>query len=211
MSPDPRFSVPPIVADHDDRWIEIDLRGDLKAWARQTGGDIRQRARAARQDRGPGERQLAGMLAGAAALARRAQDTTLALLLYPTLADGMVALARFCLVDLAGREGDAAWSDLVGWLTPGGGAGEAEITELEGAARPCRRVRRRYAEGGGGERPVGEHVGYAWVLDDYGAGVVLVTSFTDLEAAGRWRTALDALARGVTLDPAAGAERGTLG
>ncbi|HEY1640310.1 MAG TPA: hypothetical protein VGG35_06470 [Streptosporangiaceae bacterium] len=41
--------------------------------------------------------------------------------------------------------------------------------------------------------------------------MVLVTSFTDLTAAGRWRPALDALARGVRLDPAAGAERRTLG
>lgn len=211
MSPDGRFATPPIVVDHDDRWVEIDLRGDLKAWARQTADGIMDRARAAGQAGGLDQRQLVGMLAGAGALARRAQDAALALLLYPTLADGMIALARFCLVDLAGREGEAAWSDLVSWLTPGGALAEPEITELDSAAGPCRRVRRRYAAGEGSERPVGEHLGYAWAFPDYGAGVVLVTSFTDLVAAGRWRPALDALARGVALDPAPGAGRSTLG
>jgi hypothetical protein len=83
----------------------------------------------------------------------------MALLLYPTLADGMVALVRFCRVDLAGREGEEAWSGLVSWLTPAGDAGPPEITELATGAGHCRRIRRRFTAGAGGEGPAGEHLG----------------------------------------------------
>jgi hypothetical protein len=193
---------PPVVVDHDDQWIEIDLTGDLTRWARRTASDIVARARAAGQARRRDERGLAAMLAGAGRIARRPGDAAIALLLFPTLADGMIALVRFCLVDLAGREGDEAWDDLVSSIIPGGDAGPPEVTGLQTTAGPCRRIRQLFTAGDG-DQPPGEHLGYAWAFPQYGMAVVAVTSFTDLTAASRWRPALDALARAVALDPAA--------
>ena len=202
MTPGGTADAPPIVVDHDDRWIQLELTGDLPAWARQTAADIKARARAAGQARTVNEQRVAALLTGAGQLARRPGDAAMALLLYPTPADGMVALVRFCRVDLAGREGEEAWSGLVCWLTPAGDAGPPEITELATGAGPCRRIRRRFTAGAGGEGPAGEHLGYAWTVPGYGIGMVAVTSFTDLAAADRWRPAVDELASAVALGPA---------
>ena len=75
-----------------------------------------------------------------------------------------------------------------------------EITELDTAAGPCRRVRQLVADGDQPERPVSEHLAYLWLFPDYGAGVILATAFSDLVQAGRWRPVLDDLATtGVSL------------
>lgn len=61
-------------------------------------------------------------------------------------------------------------------------------------AGECRRLRMRYASGEGPERPVGEHIAYLWVLEEYGAAVMMTMSFTHLMEAERWLPALDQLA-----------------
>jgi hypothetical protein len=60
-------------------------------------------------------------------------------------------------------------------------------------------MRLRYAAGHGPERPVGEHNGYLWVFDDYGAAVLMATSFISILEAARWHPALDELASDVWL------------
>jgi hypothetical protein len=51
------------------------------------------------------------------------------------------------------------------------------------------------------ERPVGERLGYVWMLPAYGAAVLMSTAFTDVLHAGRWRSALDDLAAACGLEP----------
>jgi hypothetical protein len=195
------FRRPPLAVAHDARWVEVDLRGDLAAWARDTAADILDRA----GDSGPGPgaaARLTALLAGAGGLARGAGDAVIALLLFPTLTDGIKAVIRFCLVDLAGRDEDDAWAGLMFSLADTDGAEPPEITDIASPAGTCRRVRQRYLHGEGRDRPVGEQVAYVWVFPEYGAGAVLTTGFTDLVEAGRWRAALDALAGGVELGTA---------
>jgi hypothetical protein len=197
------FTPPPIAVDHDARWVEVDLRGDLAGWARQTAGEML--GRAGGRVSGRVERQVSALLEGAGGLARQAGDAAIALLLYPSLADGVKAVVRFCLVDLADRDEDEAWQELVGSLAAAAPDQDPpEVTELASRAGPCRRVRQRYARGTGSERPLGERIGYLWVFPEYGAGVVMTTGFADLLEAGRWRPALDGLAAGVELGAAAG-------
>jgi hypothetical protein len=70
---------------------------------------------------------------------------------------------------------------------------------VETKAGPCRRVRLRYAEGQGPEWPLGEHVAYLWVFEEYGAAVMMTITFPDILRAARWLPALDELALGVWL------------
>lgn len=197
------FAPPPLSVVHDAQWVEVDLIGDLAAWARDTAAGILDRA----GDRGPGPAaasRLTALLEGAGGLARGAGDAVIALLLFPTLADGIKAVVRFSLIDLAGRDEAGAWAELIPALArPDGGAEPPEVTDVPSRAGTCRRIRQRYLRGEGRDRPVGEQVGYVWVLPGYGAGVAMTTGFTDLVEAGRWRAALDALAGGVELSPAA--------
>ncbi len=197
------FRPPPLSVVHDDQWVEVPLRGDLAAWARDTAADILDRA----GDGGPGlagAPRLTALLEGAGGLARDAGDAVIALLLFPTLADGIKAVVSFSLIDLAGRGEADAWAELMPALAPpSGGAEPPEVTDIASRAGTCRRIRQRYLRGEGRDRPVGEHVGYIWVFAGYGAGVAMTTSFTDLVEAGRWRAALDALAGGVELSQAA--------
>ncbi|HYZ55317.1 MAG TPA: hypothetical protein VE733_17695 [Streptosporangiaceae bacterium] len=191
------FTLPPLVVDYDARWIDVDLRGDLGEWARKTAQDML--ARSPGRHRGRDEKSLAALLETAGAMARQADDASIALLLYPSHQDGLKALVRFCPVDLAGREGEDAWDALLASLP----AGEPpEVTKIGTAAGPCRRVRQPYAAGEESGSPVGERLGYIWVFPQYGAGVIMTTSFVDAMEAGRWRPALDALAAAAALEPA---------
>ena len=199
MDPVTAFALPPLVVDYDAHWVEVDLRGDAGQWAQRAAAEVL--ARSGEQARRTDARQLAKLFAAAGSIARRAQDATISLLLYPGPEFGVQAIARFCPVDLSGQDGDDAWAglesiavvDLPGQEPP-------EITELDTAAGPCRRVRQLVADGDQPERPVSEHLAYLWLFPDYGAGVILVTAFSDLVRAGRWRPVLDDLATtGVTL------------
>jgi hypothetical protein len=202
------FAAPPLTVAYDPSWVEVDLHGDLGAWAARTAAEMTARAAGRGSGAGPGAERVAAVLEGAGALARQAGDAAIALLLYPSLADGVRAVVRVCLVDLAGWEGEAAWAELLGSLAPAApGQDPPEVLEVASPAGVCRRVRQRYTTGAGSERPVGEQLAYTWLFPDYGAGVVMTAAFADLLDAGRWRPALDALAAGVELDRAGGTAR----
>jgi hypothetical protein len=194
------FRLPPLVVDYSDLWLEVDLRGDAKDWSRRAAGELlaRQRWSGLRSRRG--EKRTAELLGQAAGIARRFQGASMCFLLIPSPDDGIQATVHFSPVDLAGREGADAWDTLIGQVAPEiPGDDPPEITDVQSKAGKCRRVRMRYTAGDGPERPVGEHVGYLWVFGDYGAAVIMTTSFTSILDAARWLPALDQLAAGCWL------------
>jgi hypothetical protein len=79
------FALSPFAVPYGGWWIDVDLHGDIEAWARRSAEDVlarwevRNRRRAAK---------LAAMLAQAAQIARKAQGANMALLLYPVLGEG---------------------------------------------------------------------------------------------------------------------------
>jgi hypothetical protein len=191
------FSLPPLVVDHDDRWLDVPLRGDVRQWAKSTARDIAGRAGL----KGRQERKLAGILEGAGEIAQRATDASMGLLLFPDIWEPIRAFVRFCPVDLAGADGDQAWPALRDWLLPDEPWEEpADITEIATKAGTCHRVRIRQVTGEGSVRAVGEQLAYAWVFPRYDAGVIMTTAFPNLEDAGRWRPALDELAATAELE-----------
>ena len=106
MDPVTAFALPPVVVDYDAHWVEVDLRGDAGQWAQRAAAEVL--ARSGEQARRADARQLAKLFAAAGAIARRAQDATISLLLYPGPEFGVQAIARFCPVDLSGQDGDDA-------------------------------------------------------------------------------------------------------
>ncbi len=185
------FTLPPLVIDHDDRWLDVPLRGDIQQWAKSTARDIAARAGLERRE----ERELTEILEGAGEIAQRAQDASMGLLLFPDIREPVRAFVRFCPVDLAGADDDAAWPALRDWLLPDEPWEEpADITEIATKAGTCHRIRIRQVTGEGSVRAVGEQLAYAWVFPRYDAGVIMTTAFGNLEDAGRWRPALDELA-----------------
>jgi len=191
------FTLPPLVVDHDQRWLDVPLRGDVRQWATSTARDIAGRVGLKRRQ----ERRLAGILEGAGEIAQRATDASMGLLLFPDVWEPVRAFVRFCPVDLAGADGDAAWPALRDWLLPDEPWEEpAEITEIATRAGTCRRARFRRITGEGSVRAVEEQLAYAWVFPRYGAGVIMASAFPKLEDAGRWRPALDELAASAQLE-----------
>ncbi len=200
------FELPPVVVDHDENWITVDLKGDLGDWSRRTARDIMSRMPGRLRRRV--EKHMLSVLEGAGAIARRDQGASIAMLLAPDVNDKIKAVVRFCPVDLAGRDEDEAWAELVSALSTDE---PPDVTEIATGAGPCRRILQRYAAGEQGpERPVGEHVNYVWILPSWGAAVIMTTAFDDLLEAGRWRPALDKLAGGVGLEPGAGSDNGNV-
>jgi hypothetical protein len=189
------FSLPPLAVGYDGRWVRVPLTGDLDEWAEQATADY-----AAAY--GGDKQQIRRLLAGAGEVARTAGDSVLALILLPVAAEGIRALARFCPIDMStvGADDDG-WSALLGDVIPDEPWEEAaEVTELTTKAGPCRRVVSRYVEGDGNTRAIGENVAYGWVFPQYAAGFLMLTSFTSLSEARRWRSALDELAAAVELE-----------
>jgi hypothetical protein len=190
------FSLPPLAVRYDRRWVQVPLSGDLDQWAEQATADYA-------AAHGGDKQQIGALLAGAGEIARGAGDSVLALILLPVADAGIRALARFCPIDLSAVAADDGWSALLGDLAPDDPWEEsAEVTELTTKAGPCRRVISRYVEGEGNTRAIGENVAYGWVFPQYGAGFLLLTSFTSLSEARRWRSALDELAAAVELEQA---------
>lgn len=185
------FTLPPLVVDHDERWLDVPLRGDLRPWAKATARDIAGRAGLKGRD----ERKLTGILEGAGEIAQRATDASMGLLLFPDIREPIRAFVRFCPLDLAGTGSDEAWPAIRESLLPDEPWEEpAEITEFTTRAGTCHRIRRTSVTGQGSVRAVGEQLAYVWVFPQYDAGVVMTTAFGNLEDAGRWRPALDELA-----------------
>jgi hypothetical protein len=195
------FTLPPFVIERDGRWIDVDLRGDLGEWARLTAQDVLIRSGVSRSYKR--EKQLTKMFEGAGEIARRAPGASIVYLLYPALGEGIRAVVRFSPVDMSGWEEDEAWPVMLKGLIPDEPWEEPpEITEIATPAGSCHRIRRRYLEGEGNVRSVGEQLAYCWVFPQYGAGVVMTTEFGNLEEAGMWRPALDELASAAKLDEA---------
>lgn len=191
------FTLPPFVVDHDERWLDVPLRGDIQRWARDTVRDVAARAGL----KGREQRQLTAILESAGQIAQRAQDASMGLLLFPNIREPIRAFVRFCPAYLAGTDDDQVWPQLREWLLPDEPWEEnAEITQIPTKAGTCYRVRRRELSGEGSVRSVGEQLAYAWVFPQYRAGVIMATAFPKLEEAGRWRTALDELAATAKLD-----------
>ena len=196
------FVLPPIVVDYDANWIDVDLRGDLGDWARRIARDTLSRMPGHHNRRA--EKHMVSVLEAAGAIARKPQDASIALLLIPDVSDKIRAAVRFCPVDMAGRDEDDTWAELLSALSTDEGP---DVTEFRTGAGPCRRIRALYAAGEGAERPDGEHVNYVWILPRWGAAVIMTATFEDLLEAGRWRPALDKLAAGVGLQPGPGSEQ----
>jgi len=190
------FTLPPMVVSYDGRWIEVDMSGDLGAWAQRTARDVLDRC--GEHPGGRQEKRLAKYLEDAGAIARRAQDSNMVYMLYPVLGEGVRAIVRFCPVDMSGWEKDEAWPVLLKGLVPD--EKPLEITELETPAGTCHRIRGRTITGKGKARKAGEQFAYCWVLPQYGAGVVMTTAFEDLAEAVFWRPTLDELALAVELE-----------
>jgi hypothetical protein len=188
------FSLPPLAVGYDGRWVDVPLSGDLGEWAEKATATYA-------TAHGGDKRQIRALLEGTGEIARRARDSAMALALFPVAAEGIRALVRFCPVNMSRvGEGDDAWSALLGDLAPDTPWEEsAEFTELATKAGPCRRIVRRTAEGEGNTRALTEHVAYAWLFPQYAAGIIMLTSFTSLSEARRWRSALDELAAAVEL------------
>jgi hypothetical protein len=197
------FSIPPVVIEYGGWWIDVDLKEDPATWAQRTAPQVLSRWgwRGARY-----KKQLTSVLEGAAEIARKAQDAIGVLLLYPELGNSIRALVRSVPFDLSGHDEDSAWTALLGALTPTEGDGLSarapEITDISTPAGTCKRL--RFEQQLGNENALGEQLAYMWVFPQYGAGVALTTMFRDLAEAGRWRPAIDDLAKSVTLDENAG-------
>jgi len=197
------FAMPPFAVSYDARWVAVDLEADLRAWARRMASEVLARSggRPSRRE----ERRVAAVLEAAGAVARKAQDASIALLLYPDVSERVRAVVRFCPVDLGDREEDEAWAGILETLAPDlPGLPSAEVTDITTPAGLCRRICQRVAVGEGSERPVYEQLAYVWVFPEQSAGVIMTTAFTDLAEAGRWRPALDVLAVGAEREPPVG-------
>jgi hypothetical protein len=189
--------LPPLVVDYNQLWLEADVtgKGDAKAWARRAAAELLSRPQWAGCRTPDGEKRLTAVMERAAAIAREAPGASMGFLLVPSPEDAVKGLATFCPVDLAGRDRDEAWTDLVGQLTPElPGDFPTDNTVVQTKAGECRRLLMRYPAGHGPERPVGQHVAYLWVFEDYGAAVIMSMSFASLLEAGQWLPALDQLA-----------------
>lgn len=192
------FTLPPLVVNYDTRWISVDLHGDLGVWAKKSAQDVLARwgLRGGRR-----EKALTRQLEQAGTIARRVQDSSLAYLLYPELGGKFITMFRVMPIDIRGHDQDSAWNAMLGWLVPPAASGlHPEITDLATPAGACKRIRVEQPLGDG---TVAEQLAYTWIFPQYGSGVVLTGSFTDLEQAAQWRPAADELADSVTLDEAA--------
>jgi hypothetical protein len=196
------FRLPPLVIDYNQLWLEAELRGtgDGRGWARRAAAELLSRPQWAQFQARKDEKRLIALLEQAAVIARKQQDASMGLLLIPSPEEGIKGMAAFCPVDLAGHSGEEAWGELVEQLAPEiPGDYPREIIHMETRAGPCRRLRLRYAEGRGPERPLGEHIGYLWVFEEYGAAMMMTITFPDILQAARWLNALDELALSVWL------------
>lgn len=198
------FRLPPLVVDYNQLWLVAELRGagDGKGWARRAAAELLSRPQWEGFRTRKGEKGLITLLEQAAVIARRQQDASMGLILIPSPEEGIKGMAAFCPVDLAGYGGEEAWGELLEQLAPEiPGDYPREITPMETRAGPCRRLRLRYAAGEGPERPLGEHIGYLWVFEEYGAAMMMTITFPDILQATRWLPALDELALSVWLQP----------
>lgn len=195
--------MPPLVIDYDGQWLSVDLDAEVGGWAKKAAAEL-----FARDGARPGRREaarIADQLSAAATLAARTDDSMVTLLLCPVPSRRVVAILRLVAVELDDEDvsgGTATGRQIV---APEGlpSIEPVEVTELETPAGPAVRSRARVA-GAEPERPISEWLNYVWVVPGFRYASLLTTAFVDLLEAGQWRTTIDALVAGVTLDPAAG-------
>ncbi|HYZ54533.1 MAG TPA: hypothetical protein VE733_13680 [Streptosporangiaceae bacterium] len=209
MSAGQPFRLPPLVVEYNQLWVQADVsgKGDSRSWAQRAAAELLSRPQWAACQTPGGEKQLTALMERAAGIARKQQGASMGFILIPSPEEGVKGMAAFCPVDIAGRNAGEAWEDLLAELAPPlPGDYPPEVTPMETKAGECRRLRLRYASGEGPERPVGEHVGYLWVFEDYGAAIMMTMSFASLLEAARWLPALDQLASDAWLqrDPGKG-------
>jgi hypothetical protein len=196
------FRLPPLVVDFNQLWLQADIRGADEGWAGRATAELLRRPQWAAERTPDGEKRLTALMRQAAAVARKqaGDSASMGFILIPSPGEGIKGMAAVSPVDLAGRDTAEAWDDLLEELAPELPDGHPpDITAMQTKAGECRRLRLRYAAGRGPERPVGEHVAYLWVFEDYGAAVMMTISFPSLLEAARWLPALDELAAGVWL------------
>jgi hypothetical protein len=183
-------------------WAEADLEADPRAAARDL---VLQRWQEQRLPIDAGRAQrVAGELARTLLVLRSENPPpALALLLYPKADESLVTVAT---LRAQGFGEILTRQDVVEELRlPPELAATTEETGIDTAGGPAVRLVQRHRPGGTG--PEQEHVVYLWLLDDEDpeAGVpgsvviTLSTAFEDADEAGRWRPALDDLARGLAL------------
>jgi hypothetical protein len=196
------FTLPPFTVDFGGWWIDVDLHGDIEAWARRSAEDVLARWGAQNRRRAA---KLAAMLEQAAQITRRTQGANMALLLYPVLGEGIRAALLFFPIDVSGHDQESGWQAMLDDLLPPAVRDQVhpEITEMATAAGPCRRVRFEQARPEPGGQVI-EQLAYLWMFPQYGAGVIMSTTFQNLAEAGRWRPAIDELATSAKLDATAG-------
>lgn len=186
---------PSFFVQHDPRWHELPLTGDVQAWADQA-------ARGAwdRSGREPSQAQLSSFGAALASLCDyvRTVEPALAFVFCPEPWAGPTTVAMVTAAALA--PGDERESVLALLAVPDERLAEPQqVDDLETAAGGALRVRqRRVQEDEQGRRAVTEHLFYAWADPEQGLVLVATTSFPDLVEAGRWAGAVDDLARGMT-------------
>ena len=196
------FRLPPLVVDYNALWLQADVRGDRADWAERATAELLSRPQWAGQRTKDGEQRLTALMRQAAVIARKQAGAaaSMGFILIPSPDEGIKGMVAVSPVDLAGRDTAEAWDDLLLEVAPElPGDYPRDITALQTKAGDCRRLRLRYAAGDGPERPVGEHIAYLWVFEDYSAAVLMTISFPSLLEAARWLTALDELAAGVWL------------
>jgi hypothetical protein len=196
------FRLPPLVVDFNQLWLQADIRGADRGWAGQAAAELLLRPQWAADRTRHGQKGLTALMRQAAVIARKqaGDSASMGFILIPSPCEGVKGMAVFSPVDLAGRDAAEAWDDLLEELAPElPGGYPPDITLMQTKAGECRRLRLRYAAGQGPERPVGEHVAYLWVFEDYGAAIIMTISFASLLEAARWLPALDELASGVWL------------
>jgi hypothetical protein len=196
------FQLPPLVVDYNQLWLAADVLGkeDPRAWAWRAAAQLLGRPQFAGLRTPEGEKRLAAVMEQAAALARKQQGANMGFILVPSPEDGLKGMAAFSPVDLAGRDRDEAWTELLEQLAPEfPGDFPPEVSVLETKAGQCRRLLQRYPAGEGPERQIGQHAFYLWVFEEYGAAVIMSMSFMSLLEAAQWVPALDQLAAGAWL------------
>ena len=186
---------PPFAVDYDARFVQIDLEGDLGRWADAAARTMWERS-GRRHGRGQ-VRRLAGAFRAMAEAARE-QHPLGAFLLAPEPWVGVAAVVKLTPVDLgdADLDRDAVLDELT---YPDAYLAEAvEVVDVPTPAGVAARLRQRILEPGSTKEAV-ESVQYVWFFPHEQAILLMRTAFTDLTEAAPWRTALNALAGGVSL------------
>jgi len=183
---------------HDPRWHELPLDGDVQPWA-----DAAARRAWEFSGREVGQAKLTSFAAALASVCELARSTLPALAFVFTPEPWSGATALFLLTAAPFPSGDAVDSrdEVLALLSvPDDRLAEPqEVDELETAAGPALRVRKRLVHtDNAGLSSVVDQLNYAWPDPVQGLVLIASTSFSDPLEMGRWTEAVDDLARGMS-------------